>query len=103
MLQSADLSTAVGKYGTADIVTKKAMANAIAVDMALGASSNTVLHLPATALAVRRIGAADVLLFGKQAADGDTAQRDVEVKKLIAIGKEKGFLTYDDVNDLLHP
>jgi dihydroxy-acid dehydratase len=32
-----------------DIVTKKAMANAIAVDMALGASSNTVLHLPAIA------------------------------------------------------
>ena len=32
-----------------DIVTKKSMANAIAVDMALGASSNTVLHLPAIA------------------------------------------------------
>jgi len=32
-----------------DIVTKKAMDNAIAVDMALGASSNTVLHLPAIA------------------------------------------------------
>jgi dihydroxy-acid dehydratase len=32
-----------------DIVTKQAMANAIAVDMALGASSNTVLHLPAIA------------------------------------------------------
>ncbi len=32
-----------------DIVTRKAMANAIAVDMALGASSNTVLHLPAIA------------------------------------------------------
>jgi len=32
-----------------DIVTKQSMANAIAVDMALGASSNTVLHLPAIA------------------------------------------------------
>jgi dihydroxy-acid dehydratase len=32
-----------------DIVTPKAMENAIAVDMALGASSNTVLHLPAIA------------------------------------------------------
>ncbi|MDE5833538.1 MAG: dihydroxy-acid dehydratase [Desulfovibrio sp.] len=30
-----------------DIVTPKAVANAIAVDMALGCSSNTVLHLPA--------------------------------------------------------
>jgi len=32
-----------------DIVTPKAMANAVAVDMALGASTNTVLHLPAIA------------------------------------------------------
>ena len=30
-----------------DIVTPKAVANAVAVDMALGCSSNTVLHLPA--------------------------------------------------------
>ena len=30
-----------------DIVTQKAVANAITVDMALGCSSNTVLHLPA--------------------------------------------------------
>jgi dihydroxy-acid dehydratase len=30
-----------------DIVTKKSAANAVAVDMALGGSSNTVLHLPA--------------------------------------------------------
>lgn len=32
-----------------DIMTKKAFANAIAVDMAVGGSSNTVLHLPAIA------------------------------------------------------
>lgn len=30
-----------------DIVTEKAVANAVAVDMALGCSTNTVLHLPA--------------------------------------------------------
>ena len=30
-----------------DIVTEKSVANAVAVDMALGGSSNTVLHLPA--------------------------------------------------------
>jgi dihydroxy-acid dehydratase len=32
-----------------DIVTPRAMANAVAVDVALGASTNTVLHLPAIA------------------------------------------------------
>jgi dihydroxy-acid dehydratase len=32
-----------------DIVSEKAMENAVAVDMALGASTNTVLHLPAIA------------------------------------------------------
>ncbi len=32
-----------------DIVTSQAMENAVAVDMALGASTNTVLHLPAIA------------------------------------------------------
>ncbi|SMC41765.1 dihydroxy-acid dehydratase [Sporomusa malonica] len=32
-----------------DIMTKKAFANAIAVDMGIGGSSNTVLHLPAIA------------------------------------------------------
>jgi dihydroxy-acid dehydratase len=32
-----------------DIVTQEAMENAVAVDMALGASTNTVLHLPAIA------------------------------------------------------
>ena len=32
-----------------DILTKKAFMNAIAVDMALGGSTNTVLHLPAIA------------------------------------------------------
>src|SRR5215470_7222982 len=26
-----------------------------------------------------------------------------EVKKLIDLGKEKGYLTYDDVNDMLQP
>ena len=26
-----------------------------------------------------------------------------EVQQLIDLGKEKGYLTYDDVNDLLHP
>ena len=26
-----------------------------------------------------------------------------EFKKLILLGKEKGFLTYDDVNDMLPP
>ena len=30
-----------------DIVTPKSIANAVAVDMALGCSTNTVLHLPA--------------------------------------------------------
>ena len=30
-------------------------------------------------------------------------QKVDEVKKLISIGKEKGFLTFDEVNDLLPP
>jgi dihydroxy-acid dehydratase len=36
-----------------DIMTKEAFANAIAVDMALGCSTNTVLHVPAIAVEAR--------------------------------------------------
>ena len=47
------------------------------------------------------------ILFGVFATDSDaagepTAKKNLkEVKKLIDLGKEKGYLTYDDVNDML--
>ena len=37
------------KYLPADIMTMESFENAIAVDMAIGGSTNTVLHLPAIA------------------------------------------------------
>src|SRR5215470_12645817 len=65
--------------------------------MARGRPKRAAASAPAT-LAVR-----DTVSSEKQASSDPVAQKkDIkEVKKLIDLGKEKGYLTYDEVNDML--
>src|ERR1051325_11055054 len=66
--------------------------------MARGRPKRATVNAPVVRLQDR-----DAVSPAKQAASNTVAQKkDIkEVKKLIDLGKEKGYLTYDEVNDML--
>jgi RNA polymerase primary sigma factor len=66
--------------------------------MARGRPKRATVNAPAV-----RVQERDAVNAAKQAASDPVAQKkDIkEVKKLIDLGKEKGYLTYDEVNDML--